>query len=105
MKDINVSELKAHLSKYLRMAARGSRIVIRDRGEPIAEIGPAQGDAVAWRDRLARNGRLRLGTQDWGNVTISKLDVAPGGQKLKGGVWPTSSASLKPVMWQKLALT
>lgn len=74
MKDINVSELKAHLSKYLRMAARGSRIVIRDRGEPIAEIGPAQGDAVAWRDRLARNGRLRLGTQDWGNVTISKLD-------------------------------
>lgn len=74
MKDINVSELKAHLSKYLRMAARGSRIVIRDRDEPIAEIGPAQGDAVAWRDRLARNGRLRLGTQDWGNVTISKLD-------------------------------
>ena len=74
MKDINVSELKAHLSKYLRMAARGSRIVIRDRGEPIAEIGPAQGDAVAWRDRLARNGRLRLGTQDWGSVAISKLD-------------------------------
>ena len=74
MKDINVSELKAHLSKYLRMAARGSRIVIRDRDEPIAEIGPAQGDAVAWRDRLARNGRLRLGTEDWGSVAISKLD-------------------------------
>jgi len=74
MKDINVSELKAHLSKYLRMAGRGQRIVVKDRDEPIAEIGPAQGDAVSWRDRLARTGRLRLGTQDWSRLAISKLD-------------------------------
>jgi antitoxin (DNA-binding transcriptional repressor) of toxin-antitoxin stability system len=74
MKDINVSELKAHLSKYLRMAARGTRIVVKDREEPIAEIGPVRGDAVSWRDRLARNGRLRLGTQAWGRLAISKLD-------------------------------
>ena len=33
MKSINVTELKAHLSKYLRMASRGVRIVVKDRDE------------------------------------------------------------------------
>jgi antitoxin (DNA-binding transcriptional repressor) of toxin-antitoxin stability system len=66
MKDINVSELKAHLSQYLRMASRGSLIVVKDRNEPIAQLGPPQVEAVSWRDRMARQGRLRLGTQDWG---------------------------------------
>lgn len=74
MKAIKVSELKAHLSKYLRMASRGSRIVVKDRDEPIAQIGPPQAEALSWRDRLAREGRLRLGTQDWGKLAISKLD-------------------------------
>lgn len=74
MKAVNVSELKAHLSKYLRMASRGSRIVVKDRDEPIAQLGPPQSEAVSWRERLARDGRLRLGTQAWGEVKISKLD-------------------------------
>ena len=74
MKAINVSELKAHLSKYLRLASRGARIVVKDRDEPIAQLGPPQGEALSWRDRLAREGRLRLGTQDWAKLTVSKLD-------------------------------
>jgi len=74
MKAINVSELKAHLSKYLRLASRGARIVVKDRDEPIAQLGPPQGEALSWRDRLAREGRLRLGTQDWATLTVSKLD-------------------------------
>jgi antitoxin (DNA-binding transcriptional repressor) of toxin-antitoxin stability system len=74
MKAINVSELKAHLSKYLRMASRGSRIVVKDRDEPIAQLGPPQAEALSWRDRLAREGRLRVGTQNWGELKISKLD-------------------------------
>jgi len=74
MKAINVSELKAHLSKYLRLASRGARIVVKDRDEPIAQLGPPPGEALSWRDRLAREGRLRLGTQDWEKLTISKLD-------------------------------
>ena len=73
MKAINVSELKAHLSQYLRMASRGSRIVVKDRDEPIAELVPPQADAVSWRDRLAREGRLRVGTQNWSKLRISKL--------------------------------
>jgi antitoxin (DNA-binding transcriptional repressor) of toxin-antitoxin stability system len=72
MKAINVSELKAHLSKYLRMASRGSKIVVKDQDEPIAQLGPPQAEAVEWRERLAREGRLQLGTQDWGKLRISR---------------------------------
>ena len=74
MKAINVSELKAHLSKYLRMASRGSRIIVKDRDEPIAQLGPPQAEALAWRERLAQAGRLRLGTQNWSELRISTLD-------------------------------
>ena len=74
MKAINVTELKANLSKYLRMASRGSRILVKDRDEPIAQLGPPEAEAAPWRDRLARDGRLRLGTQDWRKLEISPLD-------------------------------
>lgn len=76
MKDINVSELKAHLSKYLRMASRGTAITVRDRNEPIAQIGPPQVVIASWRERMASQGRLRLGTQDWSRLRITKLDRA-----------------------------
>jgi len=74
MKAINVTELKGNLSKYLRMASRGTRIVVQDRNEPIAELGPVQAAPESWRERLAREGRLRLGTQDWATLKISKVD-------------------------------
>lgn len=74
MKAINVTELKANLSKYLRMASRGSQIVVKDRDEPIAQLGPLPKEAVPWRDRLAREGRLRLGTQNWGKLKISRVE-------------------------------
>ncbi|HXJ82914.1 MAG TPA: type II toxin-antitoxin system prevent-host-death family antitoxin [Candidatus Methylomirabilis sp.] len=74
MKAITVTELKAHLSRYLRMASRGSRIIVKDRNEPIAELGPLHAGASSWRDRLAQEGRLRLGRQDWRKLELSKLD-------------------------------
>jgi antitoxin (DNA-binding transcriptional repressor) of toxin-antitoxin stability system len=74
MKAIRVSELKAHLSKYLRLASSGARIVVKDRDEPIAQLGPPPGETASWRERLAREGRLRLGTQDWANLSVSRLD-------------------------------
>jgi antitoxin (DNA-binding transcriptional repressor) of toxin-antitoxin stability system len=74
MKSIKVSELKAHLSRYLRMASRGSRIVVKDRDDPIAQIGPPDAAPLSWRERLAREGRLRLGSQDWDALQISKLE-------------------------------
>ena len=74
MKAINVSELKAHLSKYLRMASRGTRILVKDRDEPIAQLGPAEAEALVWHERLGREGRLRLGSQAWEKLKISRLD-------------------------------
>ncbi len=74
MKTINVTELKANLSKYLRMASRGARIVVKDRNDPIAQLGPPDSQALAWRDRLVQEGRLRLGSQDWRKLHIVTLD-------------------------------
>ena len=74
MKAITVTELKSHLSKYLRLASRGARIIVKDRDEPIAQLGPLPPEALSWRDRLAGEGRLRLGTQDWSRLEISTLD-------------------------------
>lgn len=73
MKAINVSELKANLSKYLRLASRGTAIVVKDRDEPIAQIGPPHAGAASWSDRMASQGRLRLGTQQWSRLKITKL--------------------------------
>lgn len=73
MKSINVTELKAHLSRYLRLASRGTRILVKDRNEPVAELGPAPGGALSWRDRLTRDGRLRPGSQKWSGLRISRL--------------------------------
>jgi prevent-host-death family protein len=76
MKTIKVTELKAHLSRYLRLASRGSRIVVTDRDEPIAQLGPLETKGIQWRERLAREGRLRRGTQRWDSLKISTLDRA-----------------------------
>ena len=74
MKAINVTELKAHLSRYLRLASRGARIIVHDRDEPVAEIGPPQSAPTSWRDRLVRAGRLRTGTQEWSRLKVSVLN-------------------------------
>jgi prevent-host-death family protein len=74
MKAINVTEFKNHLSRYLRAAARGTRVVINDRDEPIAELGPAQTGALPWHERLTRQGRLRPGTQKWETLRIETMD-------------------------------
>ena len=78
MKTVNVSELKAHLSKYLRMAHKGERITVLDRDEPIAELAPLEKKDLSWRERMAREGRLRLGTQEWKSLKITPVPLPPG---------------------------
>jgi prevent-host-death family protein len=73
MKVVNVSELKAHLSKYLRIASRGEPVLVKDRNEHIAEIVAARRQASSWRERAEREGRLRRGTQDWARLRIQPL--------------------------------
>lgn len=78
MKTINVSELKAHLSEYLKLAARGTRIIVKDRDQPVAQLAPLEKRDRPWRDRLAEHGRLRRGTQDWGRLRVSPTGSAVG---------------------------
>lgn len=68
MKTASVTELKAHLSRYLRMARRGSEIQVLERGVPIARLVGMQGSKTsrdpARVDRLVASGVLRRGTGD-----------------------------------------
>jgi prevent-host-death family protein len=43
---INIHEAKTHLSKYLRKAEKGQRIVVCRRNVPIAVLGPTVAPAV-----------------------------------------------------------
>jgi prevent-host-death family protein len=68
VKTASVTELKAHLSKYIRVARRGGEVQIVERGVPVARLvgmqGAPLGDDEARIDRLARAGILRRGTGD-----------------------------------------
>jgi prevent-host-death family protein len=69
MKMASVSDLKAHLSRYLRLVRRGSEVQILDRGVPIARLvglhGASESPDPRDRDRLDRlvkAGVLRRGS-------------------------------------------
>lgn len=51
---VSVSELKAHLAKYLRLARRGVDVEVLDRGVPVARISGSQLSPSPDRERLAR---------------------------------------------------
>jgi prevent-host-death family protein len=57
MTTVGVAQLRQNLSKYLRLVARGERLVVTDRNRPVAELGPppASGPAL---DRLIAEGRV-----------------------------------------------
>jgi prevent-host-death family protein len=70
MKTASVSELKANLSRYLRMAKRGSEVQILERGVPIARLVGLPGIAAEADqqrlDRLVRAGIVRRAAGDLG---------------------------------------
>lgn len=51
---VAVRDLKNRLSAYLRRARHGERILVTDRGHPIAELGPLGRGKMRAKDRLAR---------------------------------------------------
>jgi antitoxin (DNA-binding transcriptional repressor) of toxin-antitoxin stability system len=63
MRAVGVRELKNRLSEYLRLVRAGERVLVTDRGEVIAELGPPgehQGpDAMPRKLReMIRDGRV-----------------------------------------------
>ncbi len=50
MPSVTITELKAHLSEYLRRAQAGEHLYVTSRGEEVAEIGPPDPvRAALWR--------------------------------------------------------
>jgi prevent-host-death family protein len=68
MQTVSVSELKAHLSRYLRDVRRGGEVQVLDRGRPVARLVGLASEPAApddeERERLVRAGILRPGTGD-----------------------------------------
>lgn len=64
MASVGVRELKAGLSRYLRRVARGERITVTVRGQPVAELLPVgrrpENDKLR---RLAADGKVTLPTK------------------------------------------
>jgi len=64
MKSVGLKQLKARLSEYVRLARAGELILVSDRDEVVAELGPVRhppppADSIEARlDRLAREGKL-----------------------------------------------
>lgn len=61
MGEIGIKVLKDHLSEYLRRARGGERIVVTDRGAPVAVLAPLEEAAEA---RLAWD-LVRAGAGSW----------------------------------------
>jgi prevent-host-death family protein len=49
MKEVKVSDLKAHLSEYLARVRRGETVVVCDRSHPIARVVPYQDSLEGFR--------------------------------------------------------
>lgn len=54
--DVAITDLRANLKAYLERAKAGERIVVTDRGVPVARLGPAEEESLL--DRLEREGLL-----------------------------------------------
>lgn len=52
--DVAISDLRANLKTYIERAAAGERVVVTDRGVPVARIVSADHEELL--DRLAREG-------------------------------------------------
>lgn len=59
---VGVAQLRQNLSVYLRRVADGERLVVTDRGRPVAELGPAP-SVGRELDELIAEGRVRRPTR------------------------------------------
>lgn len=69
MKAVGIKQLKSRLSEYVRMARAGETILVSDRDEVVAELGPVRHQVPeptsveAILDRLAERGTLTRSSQ------------------------------------------
>ena len=79
MATVAITELKAKLARYLRMAQRGVEVQVLDRGVPIARLVamPEAGDSEsAALDRLVSAGLVRRGNGGVRELLKRRLPVS-----------------------------
>jgi prevent-host-death family protein len=70
MKQVNVTEFRAHLPEYLSKVRNGETITVMSRGQPVARLVPAIGHVEHARERLvALRKQARIGD------IVSPIDV------------------------------
>ncbi|HEY4393506.1 MAG TPA: prevent-host-death protein [Polyangia bacterium] len=75
MRSVGVKLLKNHLSEYIRLAATGETVLVTDRDEVVAELGPPRnGRALAVGDALLAEA-VRKG---WVAPPVAPSDTPPG---------------------------
>lgn len=77
MTTVGIKMLKERLSEYVAMARAGERIVITDRGEAVAEMGPLSPERRALKRALA------AGTLRWSGRK-PRIEPAPAGPSAPG---------------------
>ena len=73
MKRVHVAKLKAGLSHYLRLVQKGEHVLVLDRKKPVAELVGVPGAETVWQ-RLALEGRCKVGTQRWDDFEPPRLE-------------------------------
>jgi prevent-host-death family protein len=78
MKAVGITQLKAHLSEYVRAVKAGESILVTERDEVVAELRPArrQGrpleDAEEILDALAESGEITRASRSWKGWRLRK---------------------------------
>lgn len=64
MKTTAISELKAHLSDYLKQVKSGNEVLVTDRGKPVARIVPISSKTLSRESfsRMEKEGLIKLGS-------------------------------------------
>lgn len=78
MATVGISQLKAQLAKYLRMAQSGVEVEVLDRGVPIARlvgVTKRTGKEPPGIERLVRAGVVRRGQGNVADLLIRRLDI------------------------------
>ena len=61
--EVGIRELRAGLSRFIKLAQAGEEIVVTDRGRPVARIVPVSGERKL--DRLIREGVVTPAPRPW----------------------------------------
>ena len=81
---VGIRELRQGLSRYLKRAQQGKRVVVTDRNRPVAVLAPLPEDEDPY-ERLIAEGKIRPATR--------RLEELPPPTELEGG--PTLSDALE----------